>query len=141
MCVCVCARARARIMQVESVLSTVQAMAASKMNVLHWHMVDAPSFPLHLRSAPKLARHGAYSPLHVNKSLSPWRHLKPWALRLAQHAHFLVRVNITITIAVTITITVTVTIAVVCVCVCGDIRASSPPPVPRPDIRESGDMW
>jgi N-acetyl-beta-hexosaminidase len=38
-------------------------MSASKMNVLHWHIIDAPSFPLHLRSAPQLARHGAYSPL------------------------------------------------------------------------------
>ncbi len=33
----------------------VDGMAASKLNVLHWHIVDADSFPLYLESAPELA--------------------------------------------------------------------------------------
>lgn len=47
---------------VESLLQTITAMAASKLNVLHWHIIDAPSFPLDLPSSPSLARLGAYSP-------------------------------------------------------------------------------
>ena len=38
----------------------VDGMAASKLNVLHWHIVDADSFPLYLETAPELAEYGAY---------------------------------------------------------------------------------
>ncbi|XP_067000606.1 chitooligosaccharidolytic beta-N-acetylglucosaminidase isoform X2 [Anabrus simplex] len=40
---------------------TLDAMAASKLNVLHWHITDSQSFPLQLPRVPKLARFGAYS--------------------------------------------------------------------------------
>ena len=46
---------------IDTLRATVRAMAASKLNVLHWHLTDAPSFPLDLPSAPSLARQGAYS--------------------------------------------------------------------------------
>ncbi|KAJ1520517.1 hypothetical protein ONE63_003640 [Megalurothrips usitatus] len=48
-----------------ALLRTVDAMAASKLNVLHWHATDSHSFPLLLPSAPQLARLGAYSAREV----------------------------------------------------------------------------
>ncbi|XP_022211826.2 chitooligosaccharidolytic beta-N-acetylglucosaminidase [Drosophila obscura] len=42
--------------------STLDAMAASKMNVLHWHVVDTHSFPLEITRVPEMQRYGAYSP-------------------------------------------------------------------------------
>lgn len=43
-------------------LRTVDAMAANKLNTLHWHVSDSQSFPLRLNSVPQLAQHGAYGP-------------------------------------------------------------------------------
>ncbi|KAK7793332.1 hypothetical protein R5R35_003067 [Gryllus longicercus] len=40
---------------------TIDAMAAAKLNVLHWHATDSHSFPLLLPRVPQLARYGAYS--------------------------------------------------------------------------------
>jgi hexosaminidase len=39
---------------------TVDAMAANKMNVFHWHITDSQSFPIELPSEPELAEKGAY---------------------------------------------------------------------------------
>ena len=39
----------------------IDGLMASKMNVLHWHIVDADSFPLVLPNLPDLAKNGAYS--------------------------------------------------------------------------------
>ena len=39
-------------------LAHLDAMAYSKLNVLHWHIVDMPSFPFASRSLPHLARDG-----------------------------------------------------------------------------------
>lgn len=41
---------------------TVDAMAVAKLNVLHWHLVDAQSFPLEVDAMPDLAGCGAYGP-------------------------------------------------------------------------------
>ncbi|KAL7745812.1 hypothetical protein ACLKA6_010006 [Drosophila palustris] len=41
--------------------STLDAMAASKLNVLHWHVVDTHSFPLEITRVPEMQRFGAYS--------------------------------------------------------------------------------
>ncbi|XP_063221570.1 probable beta-hexosaminidase fdl isoform X2 [Bacillus rossius redtenbacheri] len=46
---------------VESLRRTVDAMAASKLNTLHWHLTDSQSFPLDAPREPRMARHGAYS--------------------------------------------------------------------------------
>jgi hexosaminidase len=40
-------------------------MAASKFNVLHWHIVDDDSFPLELDSYPDLAKNAAFSAKEV----------------------------------------------------------------------------
>ncbi|XP_010251932.1 PREDICTED: beta-hexosaminidase 3-like [Nelumbo nucifera] len=43
-----------------TIKSVIDAMAYSKLNVLHWHIVDSQSFPLEIPSFPKLWN-GAYS--------------------------------------------------------------------------------
>lgn len=45
----------------EMIKKVIDAMAYSKLNVLHWHVVDTQSFPLEIPSLPKLWN-GAYSP-------------------------------------------------------------------------------
>ena len=40
----------------------LDAMAYSKMNVLHWHLVDGQSFPLESATYPELAEAGAFRP-------------------------------------------------------------------------------
>lgn len=45
-----------------TLLSTVDAMAATKLNVLHWHITDAESFPLRSAAFPRLAEAGAWAP-------------------------------------------------------------------------------
>ncbi|KAI5724038.1 hypothetical protein M8J76_014587 [Diaphorina citri] len=48
-----------------SIKRQIDAMAANKMNVLHWHATDTHSFPLVLDSVPMMSRFGAYSPAKV----------------------------------------------------------------------------
>eukprot|EP00949_MAST-11_sp_MAST-11-sp1_P003060 g3060.t1 len=50
---------------VEAILQHLDAMAYSKFNVLHWHIVDAISFPFQSQKYPVLSESGAYSPDHV----------------------------------------------------------------------------
>jgi hexosaminidase len=45
---------------VGDILRTIDAMAANKMNVFHWHITDSQSFPIELPSEPELAEKGAY---------------------------------------------------------------------------------
>ncbi len=47
-------------LSVAKILRVVEAMSFAKLNVLHWHLVDAESFPLVVPEAPQLAL-GAYS--------------------------------------------------------------------------------
>lgn len=47
---------------VSKIKQTLDAMAFTKMNFLHWHITDAQSWPLVIPALPELANAGAYSP-------------------------------------------------------------------------------
>ena len=51
-----------------TILSALDTMASTKLNVLMWHIVDANSFPLKLDNFPELADKGSYCPSCVYTS-------------------------------------------------------------------------
>ncbi|XP_066946174.1 chitooligosaccharidolytic beta-N-acetylglucosaminidase-like isoform X2 [Macrobrachium rosenbergii] len=46
---------------VRAIERTLDAMAANKLNTLHWHITDTASFPLYLKSLPDMSYFGSYS--------------------------------------------------------------------------------
>lgn len=46
----------------DDIKRTLDAMAFTKMNRLHWHITDAQSWPLEIPSLPELSQAGAYAP-------------------------------------------------------------------------------
>ena len=47
---------------VQTIKNVIDSLTYSKINVVHWHIVDSQSFPFDAPSLPKLAQAGAYSP-------------------------------------------------------------------------------
>lgn len=47
---------------VPTILRQIDALSYNKMNVLHWHAVDAQSFPIESPTYPTLAEAGAWAP-------------------------------------------------------------------------------
>uniref|UniRef100_A0A1B0D7A1 Beta-hexosaminidase n=1 Tax=Phlebotomus papatasi TaxID=29031 RepID=A0A1B0D7A1_PHLPP len=50
---------------VKSIKRTIDAMAMVKLNVFHWHITDANSYPMKLQNFQEMARIGAYGPKEV----------------------------------------------------------------------------
>ncbi|XP_044269002.1 chitooligosaccharidolytic beta-N-acetylglucosaminidase [Tribolium madens] len=48
-------------LSISKIKKHIDAMAASKMNVFHWHITDSQSFPLELPQLPNMTKFGAYS--------------------------------------------------------------------------------
>lgn len=46
---------------VDSIEKIIDSMAIAKLNVFHWHLTDAESFPIKLPSAPEFAEKGAWN--------------------------------------------------------------------------------
>lgn len=46
---------------VAKIKEQIDGMALSKLNVLHWHIVDAQSWPVEIKTYPEMAEGGAYS--------------------------------------------------------------------------------
>jgi hexosaminidase len=51
---------------VESIMRTIDGMAASKLNTFHWHITDSHSFPFQSQTYPKMSQYGAYAPNQVS---------------------------------------------------------------------------
>lgn len=47
---------------VADIKRTIAGAAASKLNVLHWHITDSQSFPLDIPALPQFTAYGAYGP-------------------------------------------------------------------------------
>lgn len=48
-------------LSVAAIKRVIEAMPLSKLNILHWHIVDDESFPIKLGSHPELSQYGKYS--------------------------------------------------------------------------------
>ncbi|XP_018336049.1 chitooligosaccharidolytic beta-N-acetylglucosaminidase isoform X2 [Agrilus planipennis] len=48
-------------LSVHTIKRQINAMASSKLNVLHWHITDSQSFPLESVRVPQLSKYGSYS--------------------------------------------------------------------------------
>lgn len=58
-------------LSIETIQKTIDGMAALKLNVLHWHILDSTSFPVQSLKFPQLSAKGAYSSLAVYSLVRP----------------------------------------------------------------------
>ena len=49
---------------IKDIYKVIDTMSWNKMNILHWHFIDATAFPYVSKAYPQLADKGAYSPAH-----------------------------------------------------------------------------
>nr|XP_023013669.1 chitooligosaccharidolytic beta-N-acetylglucosaminidase isoform X1 [Leptinotarsa decemlineata] len=54
-------------LSLDTIKINIDGMAASKMNVLHWHITDSQSFPLMSQRLPNMTEYGAYGPKQIYK--------------------------------------------------------------------------
>eukprot|EP01104_Vermistella_antarctica_P009494 TRINITY_DN2444_c0_g1_i3.p1 TRINITY_DN2444_c0_g1~~TRINITY_DN2444_c0_g1_i3.p1 ORF type:complete len:421 (+),score=77.81 TRINITY_DN2444_c0_g1_i3:70-1332(+) len=52
-------------LELSTLYAAIDALSYNKMNVLHWHAVDAESFPVQVPSFPLLSEKGAYAPIAI----------------------------------------------------------------------------
>lgn len=57
----------------------IDAMSFAKLNVLHWHVIDAQSFPLEVADFPLLAERGAYAYPYATYSPAEVREIRDYA--------------------------------------------------------------
>lgn len=60
-----------RFLSVPQILATLDAMSYAKLNVLHWHLVDDPAFPLEVVSLPLLSGKGALNAPRKTHTYTP----------------------------------------------------------------------
>ncbi|KAL8283200.1 hypothetical protein RQP46_005978 [Phenoliferia psychrophenolica] len=66
---------------IKDIERTLEVMSWAKLNVFHWHVTDAQSWPLVIPTHPKLSERGAYSPDQVY-SPADVAHLEEYAASL-----------------------------------------------------------
>lgn len=49
----------------DEIMSLLDTMSQNKLNVFHWHITDAASFPMYSNRLPQMAYYGSYSPRKV----------------------------------------------------------------------------
>lgn len=49
----------------DELMTLLDSMSQNKMNVFHWHITDAASFPMYSNRLPQMAYYGSYSPRKV----------------------------------------------------------------------------
>ena len=50
-------------LSLDTIYQTIDAMMYNKLNILHWHITDAESFPFNLSTYPNITIYGAYTPV------------------------------------------------------------------------------
>eukprot|EP01094_Clydonella_sp_ATCC50884_P010127 TRINITY_DN1968_c0_g1_i1.p1 TRINITY_DN1968_c0_g1~~TRINITY_DN1968_c0_g1_i1.p1 ORF type:complete len:548 (+),score=159.09 TRINITY_DN1968_c0_g1_i1:50-1693(+) len=67
-------------LNVPTIKRAIEALSYSKFNTLHWHAVDAESFPVEVDAYPELANKGAYAPSAVF-DVDDIEHIQQYALQ------------------------------------------------------------
>ncbi|CAG0879770.1 unnamed protein product [Darwinula stevensoni] len=52
----------------ETLKRLIDGLSHNKLNIFHWHLTDAQSFPICLESRPKFCQYGAYAPWKVYRA-------------------------------------------------------------------------
>jgi hypothetical protein len=80
-------------LSIETIQKTIDGMAALKLNVLHWHILDSTSFPVQSLKFQQLSAKGAYSSLAVYSLVRPLFEPRSFIGLAPQPRHRHARVN------------------------------------------------